>query len=239
MWLSNMDRTWREKSFTANEIAVPVAGDFDGNGTTDILWYIPRAPTHSIWWFSVSVVGYEEKTINMTPSVLRTYVPVVGNFDGLNGDDILWYEPVGGTAFAWISDGVNAFNLRSFSSPGANYKPLAGDFNCDGKTDIFWYAKGSANDIVWWAESNGDFTSASSNDIQVNGTYSPIVGDFNGDGCSDILWDAVGHTTDYLWTGSAIGVFGKTTATAYDAFMPIPGKFDRGSSTDIFWYNTN
>lgn len=238
IWFSNGDRTWTESSsFTANEIAVPVAGDFDGNGATDILWYVPRAPTHSIWWFSVTHRGYAERTINMTPGVLRSYIPVVGNFDGLHGDDILWYEPVGGTTFMWLSDGSGSFVLKSFFSPGENLKPFAGDFNCDGKADVFWYAKGPATDKVWWASSYGNFTSSASPDIQVHGTYSPIVGDFNGDGCSDILWDAVGHTTDFLWTGSSTGVFSKTTATAYDAFMPIPGKFDGGSATDIFWYN--
>jgi hypothetical protein len=238
MWFSNGNRTWTENSsFTANEVAVPVAGDFDGNGATDILWYVPRAPTHSIWWFSVFGTGYVKTTINMTPSVLRTYIPIVGNFDGLHGDDILWYEPVGGTTFMWLSDGSGSFSLKSFFGPGENYKPIAGDFNCDGKTDIFWYAKGPATDKVWWAASHGDFASSSSDDIQVYGTYSPIVGDFNGDGCSDILWDAVGHTTDFLWTGSELGIFGKTTATAFDAFTPIPGKFDSGTATDIFWYN--
>lgn len=240
MWFSNGNRTWSEYSFfTASEVAVPVAGDFDGNGATDILWYVPRAPAHSIWWFSVTQRGFAEGTINMTPSVLRTYIPIVGNFDGKDGDDILWYEPVGGTTFMFLSDDRGSFSLKSFSSPGENYKPIAGDFNCDGKTDVFWYAKGPATDKIWWAESNGNFTTSDSADIQVYGTYSPIVGDFNGDGCSDILWDAVGHTTDYLWTGDDSKVFGKTTATAYDAFTPVPGKFDRGSTTDIFWYNSN
>lgn len=240
MWFSNGNRTWiGDSSFAANEVAVPVAGDFDGNGTTDILWYIPRSPTHSIWWFSLATRGYTVSTTTMTPGVLMSYIPVVGNFDGLFGDDILWYEPVGGTTFLWLSDGSKSFHLKSFYSPGENYTPFAGDFNCDGKTDVFWYAKGPVTDKVWWAVSNGDFNYSDSVGIQVQGTYSPIVGDFNGDGCADILWDAVGHTTDFLWTGRISGEFGKTTATAYEAFTPISGKFDRNNTTDIFWYNSN
>ena len=243
MWFSNGDRTWAaDTSFAAEEVAVPVAGDFDGNGVTDILWYVPRSPTHSIWWFSASTKGYVLRTIEMTPGVLRSYIPVVGKFDGTPGDDILWYDPVGGTTFLWLSDGGSkSFHLKlaNYSTPGLNYTPFAGDFNGDGKTDVFWYAKGPTTDKVWWAVGNAYFDSTDSAGIQVQGTYSPIVGDFNGDGYSDILWDAVGHTTDFLWTGSSSGDFEKTTATAYDAFTPIAGKFDRNNTTDIFWYNSN
>ena len=30
------------------------------------------------------------------------------------------------------------------------YDPLAGDFNGDGKSDVFWYVAGPAADSVWY-----------------------------------------------------------------------------------------
>src|SRR5687767_13551946 len=70
------------------------------------------------------------------------------------------------------------------------YKPLVGDFEGDGDDDIFWYAPGTAKEVMW--ESNGDGTFIGRAAAQVNRTYRPFTGDFDADGDDEIIWYAPG-----------------------------------------------
>ena len=38
------------------------------------------------------------------------------------------------------------------------YQPLIGDFNGDGRSDIFWYGRGAAVDRLWRGRADGSFT---------------------------------------------------------------------------------
>ena len=87
---------------------------------------------------------------------------------------------------------------------GGNYIPLVGDFDGDGKDDVFWYAPGKAADSVWYGASNRHFDEVRE---QVLGTYRPVVLDFNGDGRSDILWYGPGAQADAVWLGNANRTF--------------------------------
>ncbi len=80
------------------------------------------------------------------------------------------------------------------------YLPLVGDFAGDQADDIFWYAPGSAADVLWvpHAGSRGS-DSFSHVPLRVSGTYRPIVGDFVGDDYDDILWYRPGTGADFLW----------------------------------------
>jgi hypothetical protein len=79
---------------------------------------------------------------------------------------------------------------RSGGDRQRTYRPLLGDFNGDGRGDIFWYGPGSAPDVFWYGHADGGFAGRA---VTVNGTYQPLPGDFNGDRSRDILW--------YGWRG--------------------------------------
>ena len=48
------------------------------------------------------------------------------------------------------------------------YTPVAGDFNGDGKSDVFWYAPGPGQDSMWYGSAAG---LKSGPHASVNGTY--------------------------------------------------------------------
>src|SRR3546814_4516621 len=64
----------------------PVAGDYDGNGATNVLWYAPGPAADRLWSF---VPGGSHASTEAR--VNGTYAPVAGDFDGNGLDDILWY----------------------------------------------------------------------------------------------------------------------------------------------------
>src|SRR6478609_6100136 len=66
-----------------------------------------------------------------------------------------------------------------FTSLGGDYQPFAGDFNGDGRDDVFLYAPGAAQDYVeYGTTTRGSFTQVA---VSVFNRYQPFVGDFNGD----------------------------------------------------------
>jgi hypothetical protein len=57
----------------------PVAGDFNGNGATDVLWYGSGSSPDSIWWGkSVGGRGFKVGSVNVKGS---GYFPFTGDFN--------------------------------------------------------------------------------------------------------------------------------------------------------------
>jgi hypothetical protein len=74
------------------------------------------------------------------------------------------------------------------------YEPLLGDFNGDGRNDVFWYGPGAGYDVIWYGRATGGFATRA---VTVRGTYQPLVADFNGDGLMEaFLVIGQGTSTD-------------------------------------------
>ena len=99
-------------------------------------------------------------------------------------------------SIAATSRGSGTFAARSVSM-GIAAVPLRGDFDGDGRGDVFWYGPGSAADQVWYGRADGTFTSVTTS---VTGTYTPFAGDFDHDGRSDLFFYAAGfgHRLDLV-----------------------------------------
>ena len=215
-------------------------GNFDGQAGDDIYLYKSGSSPEKVYWstaYSTNVAGWT----TTSPNVSTSYVPVVGNFDGQHGDDIYWYNKWLGTVVKSMSTGTKTFpTLVANESFGTShpYVPIVGDFEGDGRDDIFWYRAGSGNQsIVWYHRATSRFVSSR----HIGGVYeTPFAGDFDGDGDDDIFWENSGNDRDYIWDSSGLS-FNSLDVQMHGTFKPVAGDFGKGPSgcttcDDIFWY---
>jgi hypothetical protein len=207
--------------------AVPLDGDFDGDGRMDIFWYGPGGnPDHH--WFGRSNQQFGGRAVTIS----GTYQPLIGDYDGDGRDDIFWYRP--GPAGDVIYYGTAN---RSFTAKAINivntYQPLIGDYDGDGRDDIFWYRPGPAGDVVYYGTASRSFAGKA---ININGTYQPLIGDYDGDRRSDIFWYGPGTVGDVIYYGTSSRSFAGKVVTVRGTYQAMTGDFDGGGRTDVFWW---
>jgi hypothetical protein len=209
----------------------PLAGDFDGNGRSDIFWYGPGGAADGLWLTRRDGGPPVKRSL----TVSGTYVPLVGDFDGNGRSDIFWYGPGGGADGLWLAAGGGSFSA-SGQTVGGDYEPLIGDFDGNGRSDIFWYAvtdNGSSPEQLWLARAAGGFAVSAR---PVRDGLEPFVGDFNGDARGDIFWYGPGGAADGLWFGRPGGAFASSAVSVGGTLEPQVGDFDGNGLDDIVWY---
>ncbi len=187
---------------TTQFAAPKLAGDFDGNGVTDLALF--DAPTGT-WKVSTA------QDCNVAPSAVwktnfgyTDTVPLVGDQNGDGRADIWTFKSSNGLWAVQRSDGTS-FN-GSGASPvafGSGETPLLGEFNGDGTLDLATFYGGS-----WRVSLAVPNTLAYADPASVwltgwgsGGTAQ--AGDFNGDGLTDIAYVQSGSVSVALCSGQA------------------------------------
>jgi ELWxxDGT repeat protein len=204
--------------------------DFNGDGTSDLLWV--NGSTFTEWQstgngFNLNVdVG----SVGAGWSLAGT-----GDFNGDGKSDLLWQN---GTTFSeWQSTG-NGFNLNvDVGSVGAGWSLAGtGDFNGDGMSDLIWQ---NGTTFTEWQSTGNGFTP----NVYVGSVgagWSLVgVGDFTGNGMDDLLWENGGTFTVWQSTGNGftpnvyVGSLGPGWSVA------AVGDFNSDGMDDILFRNTN
>lgn len=193
---------------------VPLAGDFDGDGLTDVCAYRPQ---YGRWYvalndgdrFTQSNGPYTESSWLTDWGTGSGWIPFVGRFDNDDRDDVGVYQSSTGRWFIALNE-TDRFTQRNGPyaanswltdwGTGSGYVPLVGHFNTDGLADIGLYQATNGRWFVAlhqgdnsFAQSNGpDALNSWYTDWGTGSGYTPLIGDFNNDGKSDIgLYEAV------------------------------------------------
>lgn len=208
----------------------PVAGDYNGDGVDDIIWYAPGGATDYLW--QGTVYG---RFVGRAITVNGTYTPVAGDFDGNGTDDVLWYKPGGSGPDDVLWRGKRNGTFRSSGvQVGGDFLPAAADFNGDGREDIFWYGDGPAADYVWFGTARGFTSKAYTQD----GTgLRPLAANYDGDERADVFFYGADGIADSVWYGNAGRSFRKKGEPQIGgSYLPVAGRLNRGRRADILWY---
>jgi uncharacterized protein YkwD len=202
------------------------AGDFDGDGNDDVLFFDPDTASYVIWANTgLATAGMTGMTGSYgsvgTPGASWVF-KAAGDFDGDGRADLL-FENAAGTYMTWLMDGTTVASTATFAGPGAGwFFKATGDFNGDGKADLLF--ENSDGHHAIWDMSGAAVTGGG--DIGDPGSAWTLagIGDYNGDGNSDLLFrDASG---DYsIWDMSNTAIIGSgdigNPGAGYSLALPL------------------
>jgi hypothetical protein len=214
------------------ELLNGAAGDFNADGTSDVLWRNNSSGHVGIWemhnnvqtWHDLGGFGVDHR------------VAGVGNFNSDATSDVFWRNDSTGHVGIWeMHDNVQTW--RDLGGSSVDHKVAGvGDFNGDGTSDIFWRNDSTGHVGIWEMHNNVQTW----HDLGDSGVDHKVVGigDFNGDGTSDVLWrnDSTGHVGiwemhDNVQTWHDLG------GSGVDHRAAGTGDYNGGGTSDVFWRN--
>jgi hypothetical protein len=174
--------------------------------------------------------------------------PYVGDFNGDGLPDIMWnYEPPSapssdGTRVLWTNTGGGGFsvngNFANQNNSLIGYAPIVGDFNRDGRSDVWWYQLAgdgtAAGPTTTWLSTAGSGFTIAAGTAAPTGSFQYVpagVVDINGDYRSDLLWYQVSVANLTAWTTNPNGTVTTTSAGPTGGFLGRPAGI--GGSTSF------
>ncbi|MBI3250188.1 MAG: PD40 domain-containing protein [Deltaproteobacteria bacterium] len=219
LFLSNNDGTSTQ---IVNPIAVQginggdqwTVGDFNGDGRTDAyFWWRTTGENRLFLSNGNGSFGSGLGPIDVT-AINGGDQWTVGDFNGDGQDDVyFWWKTTGDNRLFLSNGGGTSTQIVNPIGAGAingGDQWTVGDFNGDGRDDVYFWWKTTGDNRLFLSNGNGTFTQFT-NPIAVqgiNGGDQWTVGDFNGDGRTDAYfwWKATGDNRLFLSSGN--GTFG-------------------------------
>lgn len=179
-----------EPAYVPSRYQAVVSGDFDGNGSGDLVLYDPDNGQAALWWGSPAGRSGGEAFVG------GGFRLRAGDFNGNGADDLLWYSPGDGPDAVLYGQPGQRF-LGAPVSAGGDFDPVIADVDGDGAEDVFWYQAERTEDLLWFFRPTG----IALLDVSSPVTGQPITVDINGDGADDTLFFAPGSGSATWWYG--------------------------------------
>ena len=219
--------------------SVVASGDFNHDGTTDLLWKNPSGLT-SAWLMSPNGDMLGNATIPANTGGWD--VIATGDFNGDGTTDLLWKTASGGglTSEWLMSPDGGMLTSPALPATGGWNVIATGDFNGDGTTDLLWKTANGALTSEWLMSPNGGILGNSGVPTMTAGWDVIAKGDFNGDGTTDLLWKTAGGgglTSEWLMSPNG-GLLANASIPATGGWDVVTtGDFNGDGTTDVLWKN--
>ena len=211
-----------------------VAGDFNGDGMTDLAHLEPAQNHWHVVLNSVSGFGQEQTWLSLT--LPAETVPLVGDVDADGKADLILWNSSSGLWQVAKSTG-SSFTLPAtwHSGFGASQTPFMGDFNGDQSLDVGTFSGGT------WTIARSTGSSFGSPTTWLSGFGSgatPLTGDFNGDGLTDVAAASGGTISVALSDGTRLVVQPSAWTTSFGSGQALTSADLNGDGlTDVVYYD--
>jgi len=211
-------------------------GDFNKDGTSDLLWFNPSTNSVDLWmlsngkWSASSDVGQHPAGYNIAG---------MGDFNGDGSTDVLWVNPNTNQTDIWmLANGKWSASTTIGVHPAGYQVAGTGDFNNDGTSDVVWFNP-SNGDVDIWQVQNGHWAGSVQPGQHPAGWQVGGTGDFNHDGNSDIFFYNPNTGATDIW----LMANGHWSASVSPGNHPTGyqvggiGDFNHDGYSDVLWYN--
>ena len=223
-------------------VSWPIAGvgDFNADGTSDILWRSPGTGQVDQWQMKN---GGWSKSIDLGATKgAQWLLSGVGDFNADGTSDVLWRDISNSQVDQWqMKNGNWSKSIDLGTTKGAQWQLAGvGDFNADGTSDVLWRDVNNSA-VDQWQMKNGNWSKS----IDLGATKGSDwtlagVGDFNGDGATDVLWRNLNTSQVDQWQMKA-GTWSKSidlgATKGADWQVAGTGDFNKDGTSDILWFN--
>jgi hypothetical protein len=96
-------------------------GDFDGNGTSDILWQNTTSGEVYIWLMNGTTITNQGSPFTLSPSS-GWNIEGVGDYDGSGRAGILWRNSTTEQVYIWLMNGATITSTGSPGTPDASWQ---------------------------------------------------------------------------------------------------------------------
>jgi hypothetical protein len=205
-----------------------VPGDFDGNETSDILWFNPWTSQVGIWnmrywltndYFGGGVTRNSLETYNVTQGY---FVGAVGDFNGDGYADLV-FTSASRDLWMWTNNqhgGWTSTRINNASYPSQWQLIGAGDVDGDGHDDLLWLDPSECK-FGYWAM-NGT-TIVSYHTINIACGYYPIsIGYYTPSNRLSIIWTSPANDL-YIWDSNGSSTGNGFNAYNMTSYMPANG----------------
>jgi len=225
---------------TGTGIADPprTAGDFDGDGKSDILWR--HAARGEVWEWPMDGTAPVSETLVRTVSDTDWEIRGLGDQTGDGKADILWRNKTTGQIYLWPMDGTTVLSETYVATVDLAYDIVGtGDYNGDGKSDMLW--RHMTTGAVWIWLMNGTTPLSQVWVDTVDPAYAVVgSGDLNGDTKADIVWHHATAGEVWVWLMDGTTRLSQTwIGTVADVGYQIVGVADHtgDGKADILWHH--
>jgi len=236
------------------------AGDFNGDGVMDLLWWDPDTGELSIWYLNsgaVQSVGSPGQGLDIGQWLLVN----TGDFNNDGVCDLLWWNPESGAAAIWYmtatASASGGMGLQAADQAGditGNVTlSYSGDLNGDGRSDLVWRDYASGEVTLWLMGEDGKPSLSGPPSLAEGMTEDGRPGvsgslewtlrgahDLDADGKADLVWQ---HATDgrvvvWLMDGArALGFREYRRDDATNWRVAGLGDLDGDGRGDLLWRN--
>ncbi len=217
-----------------SEPGISQSQDFDGEGTTDVLWRHSSGLIH-IWFMNAGVIS---SFANLATVMFEWTIQGVGDFNNDGNTDILWRH-TSGLIHVWFMRATSIVGKANVAIAQPEWTIQGvGDFNNDGNADILW--RHTSGVIHIWFMNGGLISSTVTPGTVASDWTIRGVGDFNNDGTADVLWR---HTSGviHIWFMNAGLISGTATPdiVAPEWTVQRIGDFNNDGTADVLWRHTS